>query len=188
MMCKVDIFEKKRALRAEIKEKIKALDDSYCKASDQEIFSKVAALKEYQDASTIFCFVGTGGEPDTRPIICHALGNGKTVGVPKCISDSEMVVYRISSLDDLEEGMYGILEPKEGLQLLEPSDIDFSLIPCVTCDLDGNRLGHGKGYYDRYLKKGDFVTCMLCRGKLVSEEVPVDSLDVKPDFVITDNI
>lgn len=181
-----DIREKKRLLRKEIKERIKALDEDYCRWSDEIISSAVVTLPQFVQANTVFCFVGTGGEPDTRPIILKALEMGKTVGVPKCLSDSVMEVRKISSLDDLEEGMYGIFEPKEGLQVIDPEAIDFSLIPCVTCDFNGNRLGHGKGYYDRYLENGKFFTCMICRGKLMSTDIPMDKFDVKPDMVISD--
>ncbi len=181
-----DIREKKRLLRKEIKERIKALDEDYCRWSDEKISSAVVTLPQFVQANTVFCFVGTGGEPDTRTIILKALEMGKTVGVPKCLSDSVMEVRKIYSLDDLEEGMYGIFEPKEGLQVIEPEAIDFSLIPCVTCDFNGNRLGHGKGYYDRYLENGKFFTCMVCRGKLMSTDIPMDKFDVKPDMVISD--
>lgn len=185
-MNQLEIREKKKELRKEIKARIKSLTEDYCIKADAIIQEKVINLPEFKDAKTAFCFVGTDGEPDTKPIILKALEEGKRVGVPKCLTDSQMDVYEISSLDDLEEGMYGILEPKEGLPLIKPEEIDFSLIPCVSCDLEGNRLGHGKGYYDRYLTKGSFYTCMVCRGKLLSRDIPMDEFDIKPSKVISD--
>ncbi|MCQ2550809.1 MAG: 5-formyltetrahydrofolate cyclo-ligase [Clostridia bacterium] len=174
----------KKELRKKIKEI--SLTDEYITYSDKEITKKVLALKEFKEAKVIFTFVGMGNEPDTKEIIEEALLQGKKVAVPKCLTDSLMEVYEISSLDDLKEGMYGILEPREGLRKVKKAEVDFGLIPCVTCDKFGNRLGHGKGYYDRYLEDAKFFTCLVCRAKIMSDKVPVDENDVKLDIVITD--
>lgn len=182
----MDIFERKKNLRNEVKKKASLLTSEYCAKADSLIEEKVLNLNEYENAKTCFFFVGLGAEPNTKGIIQKALDDKKVVGVPRCLSDSIMEVYEISSLEDLEEGMYGILEPKKGLRKLNPKEIDFALIPCVTADLKGNRLGHGKGYYDRFLKKTKAFTCIICRRKLISEDIPMDKNDVKIDLVITD--
>ena len=72
------------------------------------------------------------------------------------------------------------------LPLIEADEIDFAVLPCVTCDHQGNRLGHGKGYYDRFLKGTKFSTCMICFEKLISGNIPMDDHDQKADSVITD--
>jgi len=176
----------KTELRNEIKEKIKRLDLAYCESASELICSRVMALEEYKKAKNVFCFVGTKGEPDTRTIIKDALESGKRVGTPLCVADGIMEVYEIHGFDDLRPGVFGILEPKPGLKLMEPDEIEFAVLPCVTCDHNGNRLGHGKGYYDRYLKRADFPTCMVCLEKLTSSEIPMNRFDKKADRVITD--
>ena len=80
----MDLEERKKALRQEIKAAAAALDEGYTKEADLEIFSHVAGLPEYEQAGTLFCFVGTSGEIDTAPILKDALRKGKRVGVPKC--------------------------------------------------------------------------------------------------------
>ena len=65
----MDLEERKKALRQEIKAAAAALDEGYTKEADHEIFSHVAGLPEYEQAGTLFCFVGTSGEIDTAPIL-----------------------------------------------------------------------------------------------------------------------
>ena len=102
----MDLEERKKALRQEIKAAAAALDEGYTKEADLEIFSLVAGLPEYEQAGTLFCFVGTSGEIDTAPILEDALRKGKRVGVPKCTARGIMEVREIWSLGDLEAGKY----------------------------------------------------------------------------------
>ena len=69
---------------------------------------------------------------------------------------------------------------------IDKSKIDLAIIPCVTCDVDNNRLGYGKGFYDRFLVNTDIEKVCLCRKKVLQEKIPVDKNDVKMDFVLTD--
>ena len=66
------------------------------------------------------------------------------------------------------------------------SDIDLAVIPCVTCDVDNNRLGYGKGYYDRFLANTNMKKVCLCMKKVLQEKIPVDKYDVKMDIVVTE--
>ena len=90
--------------------------------ADLEIFSHVAGLSEYEQAGTLFCFVGTSGEIDTAPILEDALRKGKRVGVPKCTARGIMEVREIRSLGDLEAGKYGILEPGAEAPVIQPEE------------------------------------------------------------------
>lgn len=180
-------IEIKKAIRREIKERISRLEADYCTEASRIICRRVLAEPAYQAASTIFCFVGSQGEPDTRKILQDALRSGKRVGVPLCVGDGIMEVREIKNLEqDLQDGFFGIPEPKPEQPVIQPEEIDFAVLPCVTCDHQGNRLGHGKGYYDRYLRDTEFPTCMICFEDLVCEEIPMDDHDQKADSVITD--
>lgn len=180
------IKEQKKQLRKKVKEKIAALSPEYCVTADQQIFKKLILLKEYQDAEVFFCYVGTKEEIDTTPVLEDILRSGKRLGVPKCISYGVMEVYEITSLDELQPGAYGILEPIEGCRLIKPEEIDFACIPCLTCSKDGKRLGYGGGFYDRYLPKLSCKKAVLCRSALREEEIPMDEYDVRIDIVIMD--
>lgn len=184
-----DLREAKKALRKKIREVNKQLTTEYKTKASRTICDRVIALPAYREAGTVFCFVGMDPEPDTRPIIEDALAAGKRVCVPLCIDDHNMVAKEIRDYDaDLKEGMYGILEPKAELPEITRDEIEFGVIPCVTCDHAGNRLGHGKGYYDIYLEKETFPKAMLCFEKVTVEkgEIPLGRYDLPIEVVITD--
>lgn len=183
----VSITNKKKQLRKQIKEKAFSLDEQYCQLASQEILDKVEHLSAYENATVVFCFVGAKGEVDTLPFIEEALEAGKRVCVPLCIADGIMEAREITNINvDLLPGMLGILEPGEKAPLVKKEEIDFAVIPCVTCDHKGNRLGHGKGYYDRYLQDSHFAAAIVCFEKLISEDIPMDDFDRKIGTVITD--
>ena len=186
----MDVSEQKKELRKKIREINRSLTEEYKKEASSKICQKVIALEEYQKAETIFCFVGVGSEPDTRDILEDAIRQGKCVSVPLCLDESTMEAVRITDYDrDLETGAYGLLEPKKELPRVDRSEIRFAVIPCVSCDRAGNRLGHGKGYYDRYLEDSGFQKVMLCFEKVLSEEgeIPVGPYDLPVKTVITDD-
>lgn len=98
----------------------------------------------------------------------------------------QMEACVITKEEDLEEGKFGIMEPKAGCKVLMPEQIDLIVLPCLSCDKKGNRLGYGGGYYDRYLEKCTGVRVVICREKLMLDEIPAESFDQKGDFLITE--
>ena len=103
----------KQEMRKNVKKEAAQLTEAYCKDADEMIFRNIRALPEYQRADTVFCYVGTKTEINTMPILKDILENGKILGVPKCVAKGIMEVFRVESLEQLKEGAYGILEPKE---------------------------------------------------------------------------
>lgn len=188
--------EQKRQVRKQMKDISAGLTQKYRTQADAAITDQVMKLSQYQSAQTLFCFVSLPGEVDTSGILADAFANGKRVCVPKCISDGVMKVYQIKSQEELEEaGAYHILEPKgrTGQEhpgengCVAPEEIELAIVPCVSCSRDGKRLGHGGGYYDRYLAQTSAYKAVVCREKEMCEEIPVDAHDVEMDLVITEN-
>ena len=93
------------------------LSDRYRRESDQAIAAHLTAMPEYQAAGTIFCFVGTPHEIDTRPILENALAAGKRLCVPLCTGPGMMELRQITTLSQLSPGAYGIPEPPEDAPL-----------------------------------------------------------------------
>lgn len=180
------IQEEKKKLRKEIKQQIAGLSEKYCRTADREIQRKTVEYIKKDSGDTVFCFVGTKLEIDTKPILEEILRLGKHLGVPKCIGKGLMEVYEICSLDELEIGSYGILEPKEGLPLINPENIGLALIPCLSCNESGWRLGYGGGFYDRYLIRTSAKRIVLCRSVLMRADIPRDEFDLQMDIVITE--
>lgn len=178
----------KDRLRKETVRRLKALSRGYREAADRKICERILSLPEYQQAGTLFTFVGTKDEIDTMELIRAALKAGKRVGVPRSDAGGIMAVFAITGEDDLISGRFGILEPVEGTELIPIEAIDFCVIPCLACDLEGNRLGHGGGYYDRYLSRRRMDTVVVCYHELVLPEVPVMQHDVRVDRVVTEQV
>jgi len=179
-----NIREKKKALRKILKEEILRLPKDYCQRADEEICKKVINLAEYQQAKTIFSFVGSEREVNTNPLLIDILEKGKKLVVPKCVGKGLMEAYEVRSLEELRPGKYGILEPPSSCLMVEPKEIELCIIPCLACSMDGRRLGYGGGYYDRFLKRADFMKVVLCRGRLLREDIPVGRVDVLMDKVV----
>ena len=137
---KTDLKREKQELRKQIKKKISELSIAYCKSADEKISKHALTLPEYENAKVVFCYVGTKDEINTTPMLQEILKSGRKLGVPKCISKGVMKVYAITSLDDLEEGAYGIMEPKGYCEEIPPQKIDLAFVPCVTCNKKGDRL------------------------------------------------
>ncbi len=145
----------------------------------------ITALDEYKNAETVFTYVSVGAEADTRLFIGRAICDGKTVCVPRCgeRERNQMQAIKIASLDALTTGRYGIPEPQSG-EVVPFSEIDFAVIPCLCADSLGNRLGHGAGYYDRFLVDFHGFSLVLCRQELKVDAVPTEAHDIPANKVI----
>lgn len=162
------------------------LSDRYRRESDQAIAAHLTAMPEYQAAGTIFCFVGTPHEIDTRPILENALAAGKRLCVPLCTGPGMMELRQITTLSQLTPGAYGIPEPPEDAPTISVDETDFAILPCLTCNHLGHRLGQGQGYYDRFLAHYRSGAVLLCREKLIREEIPLEPHDYPIPWVLTE--
>lgn len=178
----------KKARRAEIKEISKALTCEYKSSASEAITEALLCTEEYKNAKTIMCYLSMDGEPSTKVMIEKMLADGKIVCIPLCTDKKQhLMVAKVYDNDSkLVEGAYGILEPAADAKEVAPMDIDLVVSPCVSCTKTCLRLGHGAGYYDRYLAKTDCPVIALCFEKLLSEDIPVDEYDVIMSAVITE--
>ncbi len=182
----VTAAEQKQELRKKLKKRRNTLTEEYRKDADRQICRYVISLPEYREAETIFCYVGTEEEINTRPVLERILSDGKRLGVPRCIGKGVMEVRMVSHLDQLKPGMYGILEPDESCTQIPPEEVDLAFVPCLSCSRDGRRLGYGGGYYDRYLTQTTCRKIALCQEKMLEDEIPVREWDLRMDKVVTE--
>lgn len=176
------IREEKKAARARAAERLAAMDEAQLRASSEAITAAVLSAPWYRTAETVFLYVSVGREPDTRRILRQALSDGKRVYVPKCGEPPVMRAVRLSDAGDLIPGRMGIPEPPEGE---EAERIDLALVPCVSAAADGRRLGHGGGYYDRFLLTHRTFSACLCHRALLDDAVPSTPQDALVDTVVT---
>lgn len=144
------------------------------------------ALPEVAEARTVMLFWGVGREPETGKIAETLLQRGKLVVLPRCLPEYRLEGRGIRDRSDLKPGKYGIPEPGEECPVIERDTIDLILVPNLCCDKQGYRLGHGAGYYDRYLVGYRGITVSLCPDGWLQEQVPRDEFDVPVQVVLTE--
>ena len=178
--------DQKNKLRRHIRRTSRQLSQSYLDEASSRIETTLLNLYSWKRARTVFTYISVDVEPQTKGIINAALHDGKQVVVPRCIGSGVMEARAILSLDGLVPKSFGILEPDETYPLVTMNDLDFVIAPCVAVDKKGNRLGHGGGYYDRYLKNVKCPVVCLCFGRLLQEQLPAEDFDRPVDFFVTE--
>ena len=183
-------FLLKRKLRKEIREKRDSI-----KITDRKKISKIIAEKFfktgfYTGSDKILAYYPFGSEIDTAIIIRRALKNNKKIILPK-VYGRELKLYYVNKLSEqLEKGKYGILEPISSLcRPAGVKDIDLAVIPGLGFDKDLNRLGYGKGFFDRFLRllPEEVKKIALCFDVQVIGNIPVSEYDIKIDLLITES-
>jgi len=186
-----DFQERKAAIRKQAHENRKNQEDK--EAVSIAIMNRFMELPEYDAARTVMFYVDVRDEVRTRQALPAALATGKRIVVPYCV-DGELELFWLESMDELELGMYRILEPKSELRgvvhkRLQPEDLDLIMVPGVAFDKNGGRTGHGKGYYDKLLEhaKPETPLVALAFECQMFDEIPMDHHDIFMDKVVTEN-
>lgn len=183
-----NIQEIKKELRKKMLSQSFVLPELYKKDADTRIIELLLELPEYKRASIVFCFVGLEHEINTRPFLKHVLADGKILAVPLCTEKGIMEARRILSLDELKKGYYGLLQPDASSELIQINNIEFAVIPCLTADHEGNRLGHGGGYYDYLFNKyTDVPAAVICRELMCNKVIPKEPFDHCFQITVTEN-
>lgn len=135
-------------------------------------------------AGTILMYHSLPDEVNTHGAVDILAGSGKTVLLPKVVSDTGMDIHLYCGKCDLRMGAFGIMEPVGGL-FTHYDDIEVAVVPGMAFDAEGNRLGRGKGYYDRFLANIPGVYKIgLCFDFQKIEKIPAGDYDVRMDEVI----
>lgn len=184
----INLKEYKRSLRREAKAYRASLSADEKAELDAKITQNVLRLYQYKRCSTLFAYVSTDIEIDTRAIIRQAFADGKRVAVPRCTDEQgSMVFHYITSLDDLRTGAFSVEEPDEAAPIARYSDGAFMLVPAFLIDRAGYRIGYGKGYYDRYLTDFAGQTVGLCYNAGFVSRIERGRYDRAVDVVVTEN-
>ena len=184
----INIRQRKRELRSKYKRTRSSMPPELKAELDKKLTDSFLGLDEYKENDTLFAFVSSEIECDTSKIIEDALNSGKRVAVPKCGEKSgEMDFYYITSRSDLERGKFGILEPIPGkCQTADDYSSGLCIVPGLCFDLQGYRIGFGKGYYDRFLQKFGGPTVGICYYKCIQNSLPTGAYDKTVDILVTE--
>jgi len=173
----------KVALRKHLLEQRDSISFDLMEIHSNKIFSKLIKTKIISEAKSIGCYYSIGSEVQTHEIINHFLSENKSVSLPKVTQDS-MSFRKIDDFSKLEKSEYDISEPKDTAPIEQKHDV--ILVPCIGLDINGNRIGYGVGFYDKYLEGKDVVKIALAYSKQIVKTIPASTMDVKMDWIITE--
>lgn len=175
--------ERKLALAAR-----RALSDEQRREYSAAACQRLLSLPELTSGKVVMSYLPTYDEVDITLANSALEGRGITVAYPVCLEKGHMEAYVPESAEALLPGAYGIKAPDPACsRLVDPAEVDIVLVPCVAFDKARNRLGHGAGYYDRYLPRCGEVKCICVAFETQHlEHVTVDEHDRKIDMVITE--
>lgn len=182
-----DIRELKSSMRAAMRKKRLAMTADEKSLRDGRIFERLKGLWAFRNSDTVFCYVSTDIEAGTLKIIEYSLETGRKVAVPRCTEKSgEMFFYYINGIDELSPGHFGVLEPPEDKSKEADIGSGLCVVPGLSFDRQGYRLGYGKGYYDRFLSVFGGQAVGLCYEECMSEKIPHGRYDRTVPVVVTD--
>ena len=169
----------KKEIRKTCLERISKITDR----SNRSFIMKSEMVEYLSSYQNIALFASLETEIDTFPLIEALLKEGKNIYLPKT-REKEMEFYLIHSLDELVESKdkYKVKEPSCG-NPVNPSIFDIIICPGVAFDRSNNRMGHGQGYYDKYLSRCSAYKIGLCYKEQLLDEIPTDEHDIKMDRV-----
>ena len=181
--------DEKKAQRAAALAARSALSSSERKAKSEALCRCLTALPEVQTAKTILSYAAAGSEADLAVFHHWAMQTGKRLAFPVSLPDGIMEARTVCSAEDWRDGRYGLREPDPARTVLVlPEEIDLVIVPCVAFDEDGRRLGHGAGYYDRYLPRCTRACCIAAAFEAQKlERVCTTDLDETMDIVVTED-
>ncbi|HEY1661094.1 MAG TPA: 5-formyltetrahydrofolate cyclo-ligase [Verrucomicrobiae bacterium] len=177
----------KAELRKQISANLKKLSPGQREIDSQKICARLKEHIVFQEAQSVLLFAPLAQEVDIWPLVEEAVNSSKVVALP-CF-DADRGVYqsrRVKNLPvEILSGQFGIREPSIACLEMPLDDLDLVLVPGVAFDLQGNRLGRGKGFYDRLLENFRGKKIGIAFDEQMVDAVPAGKLDVRMDLVLT---
>lgn len=171
----------KKELRQYIRQQKKAYTQEQLVEMSTPIVQKLLAHPHIQAAKIIMLYASLTDEVYTHDLIKQLSAQGKTILLPVVTGEHTMKICYYTGENQVKEGSFGIMEPM-GEEFTNYQQIDVALIPGMAFDKHGNRLGRGKGYYDRFLSQAPSVYKIgVCFPFQRVDEVPTEENDVRMD-------
>lgn len=159
------------------------------RAASVAILARVCAMPAYARANVVLAYMGFGTEIETNAFFERIVNDGKTAVLPRVDRASQSLrLHSARSASGLLTSKWGIREPRTDAPAVSIDAVDFVLMPGVAFDRSGNRLGYGRGYYDKLLSAANpalarVAAAFSCQ---VVERVPVGSHDKKVQCIFTE--
>lgn len=177
----------KEALRGRMRGIRRVLPVEACAARSRAVCERVLALPELAGARVIVGYVALRKEADPSAVLDVARRAHQITGLVRVLPDSELALLRHDQDAALVESEYGFLEPAADAPAIAEASVDVILVPALAADAQGNRIGSGRGYYDRLLPRLQraFKIALVYDFQLLAE-APVLEHDAPVDCVVTD--
>lgn len=185
----MSIAREKEQIRQQLLERRRKMPRRVFLRKSAAICEQLQTLPQYAGSRMIHCYISLNErrEVNTRPLIKSMLDSGKRVVVPVTqMKTGTLRHVEISSFDDLEENRWGVLEPHRGRDIAV-GKLDLVIVPMVGGDLEKNRIGYGKGFYDRFLQHAECDTIGLLFECCLLEAIPTEPFDVPLSQCITED-
>lgn len=176
---RVILKRRRAALTAETEKK---------KTLDRAIIEHIIASEPFRTASMLLLYAPIGSEINLLPLAREARARGIPIAFPKCNTANNTMSFYILNADmRLNEGAYHIPEPPDGAPLCVPDEHALCILPALSFDKKGDRLGYGKGYYDRFLASFTGVTMGAVYTHMILREVPTEPHDIPVSYLVTEH-
>ena len=180
----------KKQMRSAVLARRDAMSPSERAVASRAIVDKLCTLASYQSANVVLIYMTFGSEIDTKPFFERIVTDGKVVVLPRVDKTSQaLLLHSVESVTELQSNGWGIFEPATAAPMVALKEVGFALLPGVAFDRTGNRLGYGRGYYDKLLSRADpklarVAAAYACQ---IVEKVPAGPCDQIIDTLITEN-
>ena len=175
----------KQQLRKAIRQRKNLYSLEQRQAWSNEIEQRLLHHPRIKQAHVVMLYYALPDEVDTRHLVDALLAEGKTVILPKCVDDAHIEPRLYTGPNDLAEGIYNLLEPV-GQPYTDVQRIEVIVVPGMSFDGEGHRLGRGRGYYDRFLEQlPDVYKMGVCYHFQRVDWVPTDPYDQAMDEVVS---
>ena len=183
------IQEKKKEIRKKIRSSALQIPVKELECKSRLIEQNLYKLPELIEAKTIHIYLSSfRSEVHTFSIIKHFMERHGKVIVPVVVNKEtyELGHVELTSIDSLKKSSFKIWEP-EGKNYTNPLDADIIIVPGVVFDMKGNRLGSGKGFYDRFLVTADMPKIALAYEFQILDSIPIKKTDIPVDIIISES-
>lgn len=160
------------------------LSADFIEISSKKVQKNLKKIEAYREAETIACYYAIGSEIKTHGILQEILSEGKNLALPRIEGDG-LIFCNVKKFEDLEKGEFGIMEPKQNCPTI--NEFDVILVPAVAMTRAGQRLGYGRGYYDRFLTNKKVTSIALAYSKSILKNIPTSKGDVQIQWIVTED-
>lgn len=175
------IQEEKNQIRSAIRALKRGMNETEKQLEADKVFAKIEELAHFQQANNILIYWSTPDELPTQQFINKWVGR-KQILLPRVVGD-DIEIRSYNAKTDLKKGNLGIWEPIT--DDVFSGSIDLVIVPGMAFDMQRNRMGRGKGYYDRFFSSVQSVKWGVCFNCQLLTSIPITDEDVKMDMIIS---